>query len=77
VIKNSIRARAFATTKPSRLVEPDVISAKSMIRWQAFLNEDDMPQLPSQPHYRRCWLRDAADRDVRNLRQGAIHRCIS
>src|SRR5260370_282638 len=49
-----------------RLVEPDVYFRKVDDQWQAFLNEDDMPQLRLSPTYRRLLVRDAADRDVRN-----------
>src|SRR5690242_19736378 len=49
-----------------RLVEPDVYFRKVDGLWQAFLNEDDMPQLRLSPTYRRLLARDAADRDVRN-----------
>src|SRR6266403_1221678 len=46
--------------------EPDVYFRKVDDQWQAFLNEDDMPQLRLSPTYRRLLVRDAADRDVRN-----------
>jgi RNA polymerase sigma-54 factor len=49
-----------------RLVEPDVYFRKVDGLWQAFLNEDDMPQLRLSPTYRRLLVKDAADRDVRN-----------
>src|SRR5258708_3048948 len=49
-----------------RLVEPDVYFRKVDDQWQAFLNEDDMPQLRLSPTYRRLLVKDAADRDVRN-----------
>src|ERR1700757_872227 len=50
----------------ARLVEPDVYFRKVDGMWQAFLNEDDMPQLRLSPTYRRLLVRDAADKDVRN-----------
>ena len=50
----------------ARLVEPDVHFRKVGDEWQAFLNEDDMPQLRLSPTYRRLLVRNAADRDVRN-----------
>jgi len=50
----------------ARLVEPDVYFRKVDDQWQAFLNEDDMPQLRLNPTYRRLLVRDAADKDVRN-----------
>src|SRR5689334_8678520 len=49
-----------------RLVEPDVYFRKVDDQWQAFLNEDDLPQLRLSPTYRRLLARDAADRDVRS-----------
>jgi len=49
-----------------RLVEPDVAFRKVDGEWQAFLNDDDLPQLRLSPVYRRLLARDAADRDVRN-----------
>src|SRR5881398_2978935 len=49
-----------------RLVEPDVYFRKVDGQWQAYLNEDDMPQLRLSPTYRRLLVKDAADRDVRN-----------
>ena len=49
-----------------RLVEPDVAFRKIDGEWQAFLNDDDLPQLRLSPVYRRLLARDAADRDVRN-----------
>jgi RNA polymerase sigma-54 factor len=55
----------YNKTEP-RLVEPDVYFRKVDGAWQAFLNEDDMPQLRLSPTYRRLLARDAADRDVRN-----------
>src|SRR6266566_5027149 len=55
----------YNKTEP-RLVEPDVYFRKVDDQWQAFLNEDDMPQLRLSPTYRRLLARDAADRDVRN-----------
>jgi RNA polymerase sigma-54 factor len=55
----------YNKTEP-RLVEPDVYFRKVEDHWQAFLNEDDMPQLRLSPTYRRLLARDAADRDVRN-----------
>jgi len=45
--------------------------------WEVFLNEDDMPQLRLSPTYRRLLARDAADREVRKLRERALHRCDS
>jgi RNA polymerase sigma-54 factor len=47
-------------------VEPDVYFRKVDDQWQAFMNEDDVPQLRLSPVYRRLLARDAADRDVRN-----------
>src|SRR5437773_2307005 len=55
----------YTKTEP-RLVEPDVYFRKVDDQWQAFLNEDDMPQLRLSPTYRRLLVKDAADRDVRN-----------
>ncbi|HVH70805.1 MAG TPA: RNA polymerase factor sigma-54 [Candidatus Dormibacteraeota bacterium] len=55
----------YNKTEP-RLVEPDVYFKKVDGQWQAFLNEDDMPQLRLSPTYRRLLVKDAADRDVRN-----------
>src|SRR5262250_2454361 len=55
----------YNKTEP-RLVEPDVYFRKADGQWQAYLNEDDMPQLRLSPTYRRLLARDAADRDVRN-----------
>src|SRR5579885_1186721 len=55
----------YNKTEP-RLVEPDVYFRKVDGVWQAFLNEDDMPQLRLSPTYRRLLTRDAADKDVRN-----------
>jgi RNA polymerase sigma-54 factor len=55
----------YNKTEP-RLVEPDVYFRKADGLWQAFLNEDDMPQLRLSPTYRRLLVKDAADRDVRN-----------
>ena len=55
----------YNKTEP-RLVEPDVYFRKVDDQWEAFLNEDDMPQLRLSPTYRRLLVRDAADRDVRN-----------
>ncbi len=49
-----------------RLVEPDVQFRKVDGEWEAFLNDDDLPQLRLSPVYRRLLARDAADRDVRN-----------
>src|ERR1700681_385001 len=49
-----------------RFVEPDVYFRKVDDQWQAFLNEDDMPQLRLSPTYRRLLVKDASDRDVRN-----------
>src|SRR5207302_11259479 len=43
-----------------RLVEPDVYFRKVDDQWQAFLNEDDMPQLRLSPTYRRLLVKDAA-----------------
>src|SRR3989442_5501523 len=50
----------------TRLVEPDVYFRKVDNEWQGFMNEDDLPQLPLSPAYRRLPARDAADREVRN-----------
>src|SRR5260370_21649672 len=55
----------YNKTEP-RLVEPDVYFRKVDDQWQAFLNEDDMPQLRLSRTYRRLLVKDAADRDVRN-----------
>jgi RNA polymerase sigma-54 factor len=55
----------YNKTEP-RLVEPDVYFRKADGQWQAYLNEDDMPQLRLSPTYRRLLVKDAADRDVRN-----------
>jgi RNA polymerase sigma-54 factor len=55
----------YNKTEP-RLVEPDVYFRKVDDQWQAFLNEDDMPQLRLSPTYRRLLVKDASDRDVRN-----------
>src|ERR1700752_4465598 len=55
----------YNKTEP-RLVEPDVYFRKVDDQWQAFLNEDEMPQVRLSPTYRRLLTRDAADRDVRN-----------
>src|SRR6202158_802073 len=55
----------YNKTEP-RLVEPDGYFRRVDDQWQAFLNEDDMPQLRLSPTYRRLLVRDAADRDVRN-----------
>ena len=55
----------YNKTEP-RLVEPDVYFRKVDDQWQAFLNEDDMPQLHLSPTYRRLLVKDASDRDVRN-----------
>jgi len=54
----------YNKTEP-RLVEPDVYFRKVDGLWQAYLNEDDMPQLRLSPTYRRLLVKDAADRDVR------------
>src|SRR5206468_1637544 len=55
----------YNKTEP-RLVEPAVYFRKVDDQWQAFLNEDDMPQLRLSPTYRRLLVRDVADRDVRS-----------
>jgi RNA polymerase sigma-54 factor len=55
----------YNKTEP-RLVEPDVRFQKVDGEWQAFINDDDLPQLRLSPIYRRLLARDAADRDVRN-----------
>jgi RNA polymerase sigma-54 factor len=47
-------------------VEPDVYFRKVAGEWQAFLNDDDVPQLRISPTYSRMLARGAADRDVRN-----------
>ncbi len=62
----------YNKTEP-RLVEPDVYFRKVDDQWQAFLNEDDMPQLRLSPTYRRLLARDAADRDVRNYVKERVH----
>jgi RNA polymerase sigma-54 factor len=55
----------YNKTEP-RLVEPDVQFRRVDGEWQAFMNDDDVPQLRLSPVYRRLLARDAADRDVRN-----------
>jgi RNA polymerase sigma-54 factor len=55
----------YNKTEP-RLVEPDVQFRKVDGEWQAFLNDDDLPQLRLSPVYRRLLARDVADREVRN-----------
>jgi RNA polymerase sigma-54 factor len=55
----------YNKTEP-RLVEPDVQFRKVDGEWQAFMNDDDLPQLRLNPIYRRLLARDAADREVRN-----------
>jgi RNA polymerase sigma-54 factor len=55
----------YNATEP-RLVEPDVYFRKVAGEWQAFLNDDDVPQLRISPTYSRMLARGAADRDVRN-----------
>ena len=55
----------YNKTEP-RLVEPDVQFRRVDGEWQAFLNDDDLPQLRLSPVYRRLLARDAADREVRN-----------
>jgi RNA polymerase sigma-54 factor len=55
----------YNTTEP-RLVEPDVYFRKVAGEWQAFLNDDEVPQLRISPTYSRLLARGAADRDVRN-----------
>ncbi len=55
----------YNKTEP-RLVEPDVQFRKVDGEWEAFMNDDDVPQLRLSPVYRRLLARDAADRDVRN-----------
>ena len=55
----------YNKTEP-RLVEPDVQFRKEEGEWQAFMTDDDVPQLRLNPTYRRLLARDAADRDVRN-----------
>jgi RNA polymerase sigma-54 factor len=50
----------------ARLVEPDIQFRKVDGDWQAFMNDDDLPQLRLSPIYRRLLARDAADREVRN-----------
>src|SRR5207249_2181365 len=42
-----------------RLVEPDVYFRRVDGQWQAYLNEDDMPQLRLSPTYRRLLVKDA------------------
>ena len=61
----------YNKTEP-RLVEPDVYFRKVDDQWQAFLNEDDMPQLRLSPTYRRLLVKDASDRDVRNYVKGQL-----
>ena len=48
----------YNKTEP-RLVEPDVYFRKVDGQWQAYLNEDDMPQLRLSPTYRRLLVKDA------------------
>ncbi|HEV2386888.1 MAG TPA: RNA polymerase factor sigma-54 [Candidatus Acidoferrales bacterium] len=55
----------YNVTEP-RLVEPDVYFRKVSGEWQAFLNDDEVPQLRISPTYSRLLARGAADRDVRN-----------
>ncbi len=55
----------YNATEP-RLVEPDVYFRKVADEWQAFLNEDDVPQLRISPTYSRLLARGAAERDVRD-----------
>src|SRR6201990_1056099 len=55
----------YNKTEP-RLVEPRVYFRKVDDQWQAFLNEDDMPQLRLSPTYRRLLVKEASDRDVRH-----------
>lgn len=55
----------YNATAPA-LVEPDVYFRKVSGEWQAYLNEDDVPQLRISPTYSRMLNRGAADRDVRN-----------
>ncbi len=51
----------------ARIVEPDVYFRKVDDAWQAFLNDDDVPQLRLSPVYRRLLARDAnPDKDVRS-----------
>jgi len=74
VVKRSIEVIKKLDPRPglrynkteARLVEPDVYFRKVDDQWQAFLNEDDMPQLRLSPTYRRLLVKDASDRDVRN-----------
>jgi RNA polymerase sigma-54 factor len=55
----------YNATAPA-LVEPDVYFRRVSGEWQAFLNEDDVPQLRISPTYSQMLNRGAADRDVRN-----------
>src|SRR5579875_137020 len=55
----------YNKTEP-RLVEPDVQFRKVDGEWEAFLNDDDLPQLRLSPVYRKLLSRDMADREVRN-----------
>ncbi|HVC00511.1 MAG TPA: RNA polymerase factor sigma-54 [Candidatus Dormibacteraeota bacterium] len=55
----------YNVTAPA-LVEPDVYFRKVSGEWQAFLNDDEVPQLRISPTYSRMLARGAADRDVRN-----------
>src|SRR6204780_1671457 len=67
VIKKLDPRPGLRYNKPEpRLVEPDVYFRKVYHQGQAFLNEDDMPQLRLSPTYRRLLVKDASDRDVRN-----------
>ena len=51
----------------ARVVEPDVYIRKVDEQWQAFMNDDDVPQLRLSPVYRRLLARDQnPDKDVRN-----------
>src|SRR6201988_270675 len=53
----------YNKTEP-RLVEPDVYFRKVDDQWQAFLNEDEMPQVRLSPTYRRLLVRGAAEHEV-------------
>ena len=63
----------YNKTEP-RLVEPDVQFRKVDGEWQAFLNDDDVPQLRLSPVYRRLLAARRGRPRRAELREGAIHR---
>ena len=63
----------YNKTEP-RLVEPDVYFRKVDDQWQAFLNEDDMPQLRLSPTYRRLLVQRRLRPRRPQLRQRTLHR---